>query len=178
MWPRWLGYDSSEIVKVSQRHHACLHFLIWLHEQTGEAASAFIAAGSGWPNRSHSGISKKLISYVAAWNMRRVVSQHTPEMLAAFGKMGGNAAKSQKAGWHGLSSEQLTQNGKLGVEKQLADGRPARAMSWIVTHPNGFEETVFNLAEFCRNHSLSKAHMCAVFKGHRSHHKQFKVREA
>ena len=177
VWPRWLGH-SDEIVRVSQRHHACLHFIIWLHEQTGESASAFIATASGWRRQEHSGISQELISRVAAWNMSRVTSQLTTDQRSEFGSLGAQVVVSNKLGWHGLSADQRTLNGQRGVQIQLESGVPARAKHWVVTHPNGQEERVFNLAEFCRLHNLSKAHMCSVVKGHRKHHKQFTAREA
>ena len=177
VWPRWLGH-LDEIVYVSRRQHACLHYLIWLHEQSGESASAFIATATGWPSRGHTGVSTKLIQRVASWNMSRVTALSTAEQLSEYGSLGAAKVVSEKLGWHGLSSEGRTRNGRLGVQLQLQAETPARAKHWVVTHPDGTEETVYNLAEFCRTWGLLKSKMCAVAKGNRKHHKQFTVRNA
>lgn len=48
--------------------------------------------------------------------------------------------------------------------------------TYIVTYPDGKEEFVEYIAEFCRDHGLNHALMIAVAKGNRNHHKQHKCR--
>jgi hypothetical protein len=51
-----------------------------------------------------------------------------------------------------------------------------RAKSYIVIHPNGVEEEVYNIAQFAREHNLNKSSICAVCKGKREHTKGYKFR--
>lgn len=46
---------------------------------------------------------------------------------------------------------------------------------YIVTHPNGKLEQVFNMEKFCRNHGLRSSTMCKVANGVMVDHKGFKV---
>ena len=55
-------------------------------------------------------------------------------------------------------------------------GNTNRAKSYIVTHPNGVEEIIFNIAEFARKHNLSRSSICHVCKGKREHTKGFRFR--
>jgi group I intron endonuclease len=55
-------------------------------------------------------------------------------------------------------------------------GNTNRAKSYIVTHPNGKEEVIFNIAEFARKYNLSRPSICMVCKGKREHTKGFKFR--
>ena len=55
-------------------------------------------------------------------------------------------------------------------------GNVKRAKSYIVTHPDGTEEVIFNSAEFARKYNLSKTSICHVAQGKREHTKGFKFR--
>lgn len=55
-------------------------------------------------------------------------------------------------------------------------GNTNRAKSCIVTHPDGKEEVIFNIAEFARKYNLSRPSICHVCKGKREHTKGFKFR--
>lgn len=53
----------------------------------------------------------------------------------------------------------------------------ALRLEYIVTYPNGKEELVTNLKDFCRINNLTYANMSAVARNVRQHHKNFKVRK-
>jgi len=55
-------------------------------------------------------------------------------------------------------------------------GNANRAKSYIVTHPDGKEEVIFNIAEFARKYNLSRSTICQICKGKREHTKGFKFR--
>jgi group I intron endonuclease len=55
-------------------------------------------------------------------------------------------------------------------------GNTNRAKSYIVTHSDGKEEVIFNIAEFARKYNLSRSSICNVCKGKREHTKGFKFR--
>ena len=55
-------------------------------------------------------------------------------------------------------------------------GKTHRAKSYIVIHPNGVEEEVYNIAQFAREHNLNKSSICSVCKGKREHTKGYKFR--
>lgn len=51
----------------------------------------------------------------------------------------------------------------------------AHALTWDFIKPNGEQVTIYNLAEYCREHSLNKGNMSAVHKGVRNIHKGYTV---
>lgn len=51
------------------------------------------------------------------------------------------------------------------------------ATTYIVTKPDGTEETTNNLYEYARKNNLDGSSLCKVFKGKLPHHKQYRVRE-
>jgi group I intron endonuclease len=55
-------------------------------------------------------------------------------------------------------------------------GNTNRAKNYVVTHPDGTEEMVFNIAEFAKKHSLSRSSICHVCKGKQEQTKGFKFR--
>lgn len=50
----------------------------------------------------------------------------------------------------------------------------AHAKFWDIETPDGDVLRIYNLAKFCKEHSLSTGNMCNVFKGKLSHHKGYK----
>lgn len=52
--------------------------------------------------------------------------------------------------------------------------RDAISKHWKIIHPDGKEESVFNLAEFARNNGLQDSLLTAVAHGRREHHKGYK----
>jgi len=45
---------------------------------------------------------------------------------------------------------------------------------WNVTYPNGKNETILNMLQFCREHRLNPSAMSAVARGNRRHYKGYK----
>lgn len=50
-----------------------------------------------------------------------------------------------------------------------------QARYWLITHPNGEEEIIYNLHKFCIRNDLAASHMYSVAKGVRKQHKGFTV---
>ena len=48
---------------------------------------------------------------------------------------------------------------------------------FIVTFPNGKEEVVSKMTEFCREHNLNKSALYAIMRGERKKHKGFRIRK-
>ena len=60
----------------------------------------------------------------------------------------------KKADYDSPLYEERRKRGLTTVRKQLAEGTPARAKTWIITDNEGKEFTVYNRAEFLRNIGL------------------------
>lgn len=52
----------------------------------------------------------------------------------------------------------------------------SKSSTWIITTPNGDEEIVYNLAEYCRNHGFDKAALHRVANGKSKAHKGYKAK--
>tara|TARA_Y100000004_G_scaffold157289_1_gene182861 strand:+ start:947 stop:1309 length:363 start_codon:yes stop_codon:yes gene_type:complete len=48
---------------------------------------------------------------------------------------------------------------------------------YIATHPNGIEEEVESITEFCREYDLNKTALYAILRGERRTHKGIKIRK-
>ena len=79
-------------------------------------------------------------------------------------------------------SEEHKNSISQGLQKAYKEGRkkgptkPIRALNYLVTHPDGTTEQVFNMRLFCDKHNLSRAMMCGVAKGKYKYHKGFQVK--
>lgn len=51
----------------------------------------------------------------------------------------------------------------------------AKAKNWIITYPDGQKESIFNLAQFCKDNNLNPANMRSTSCGKRQHHKGYKI---
>jgi hypothetical protein len=153
-----LGHDNEDVVLVNQTQHACLHYLIWLEHPNHSAASAFIAAAAGWKRGVYncSKVSKNLITLVASVNLRTIVNNTPRATKVAAGRKAGKQNVRDRKGIHSpdYPYEKRVEDGRKVVEKQLADGKPARAMTWVITDNNGNEFIVYNRAEFLRSLGL------------------------
>jgi hypothetical protein len=158
VYPRWLGHNNDEVVFVNQTQHACLHYLVWLEHPTHAAASSFLAAATGWRRGVYncSQVSKKLITNVASVNLAEIVKNTPKEVFIERGKKAGKQNFANKKGIHSpdWTYEDRLRSGRKGVKKQLDAGKPARAMTWVITDNNGNEFIVYNRAEFLRSLGL------------------------
>ena len=62
-------------------------------------------------------------------------------------------------------------------EDVLRKNIESKQKEWIVTFPDGHEEEVVNLSDFCKENKLSRSKMYEVAAGRMSHHKNFKCRK-
>jgi len=62
------------------------------------------------------------------------------------------------------------------MASERARGNNYKAKTYIITFPDGHEETIENLKKFCREWELNKECMCMVASGKQLHHKNFKCR--
>jgi hypothetical protein len=49
----------------------------------------------------------------------------------------------------------------------------SKAKSYIIIFPDGKQEEIFNMTDFCRKYNLSQPHLHSTSKGKRKHHKGF-----
>jgi hypothetical protein len=54
----------------------------------------------------------------------------------------------------------------------------SKQKEWIVINPDGVEEFVVNLSDYCLENGLSRSKMYSVASGNRKHHKKYKCRKA
>lgn len=64
------------------------------------------------------------------------------------------------------------------IVKQRKEVLQGKNKSYIVTHPDGNEEIITGLPEFCEKHNLCPSTMTKVVKGKHLHHKGFRIRYA
>lgn len=145
VYPSWLCHDDKEIIFVSQKQHACLHYLIWRSEKTKEAASAFIAVAASWrrsagPWDQHV-TSYNLIQEVGSWSTQDMRRPRNPDW--------------QKADYDHPLYEMRKVKGVRTVTKQLEEGRPAAAKKWVITNPLSETFEVYNLASVLKDLGLS-----------------------
>jgi NUMOD3 motif len=55
-------------------------------------------------------------------------------------------------------------------------GKVRHCKKWIVTYPDGVEETVENMEKFCREHDISFSNLHKVVRGIIKQHKGYKLR--
>lgn len=72
--------------------------------------------------------------------------------------------------------KQFSDPEQLRKATERAKGNSYRAKIYIITFPDGHEETIKNLTQFCKRHELNKECMCMVSSGKQFHHKNFKCR--
>lgn len=65
-------------------------------------------------------------------------------------------------------------SGGDGIDPEVV--AQAQAGTYIVTYPDGHEETITNLSQFCRDHGLHNALAVKVAKGKRGHTGGYKFR--
>lgn len=61
-------------------------------------------------------------------------------------------------------------------EKILQASREKCAKEYIITFPDGHEETIKNLAQFCRDNKLDQGTMYSIMRGNQDFHKGYSVR--
>jgi hypothetical protein len=62
-------------------------------------------------------------------------------------------------------------------EDVLRKNIESKQKEWIVTKPDGNEEFVINLSDYCVEHNLCRAKMYSVASGNANHHKGYKCRK-
>ncbi len=152
--PRYEGGsdDPANIVELTPKQHAMWHFAEWQRKQRWEDFCAF----------------KMILGDV-----------NSPELRSARAKWAG-AKGVQRV--KELYPDHWNKIGKLGYESQKKkfeeEGRTVAEKKWIVTSPEGKSFEISNMAAFCREYGLCKAHMSGVAKGDRKHHKGWKAVKA
>lgn len=89
----------------------------------------------------------------------------------------GNSNRTMPQSWHDSHSERMLGNtiavGHKQTEDHVIKRASATARTWTVVTPDGEEITVHNMAEFCRDHGLSKQAMTNVARGRAKTHKGY-----
>ena len=84
----------------------------------------------------------------------------------------------EKNGMYGKTGEQSPRYGKSQSEYQKQRTAEANCKAYVITHPNGTEETIINLRQFALAHNLDPGNLSQVACGRKSHHKGYKARHA
>lgn len=132
-------------------------------------------------NKGHPAWNKGL----PAWN-RGKPSPNKGKPLSDDTRQKISASKTGKPGWGKGEPKSDTQRAKISAANK---GKPkaiehrtklakANAFEWIVTDPDGQEQRIINLRQFCRDHELNQGTMGQVAKGVYTHHKGWKCRRA
>jgi hypothetical protein len=95
--------------------------------------------------------------------------KHRPESIE---KMKATKRKMVANGWSPGSHSKSPEQCKAISERRK--GKVAWAYNYLVTFPDGHQESVYNMTEFCKKHGLSKGNMSMVASGKLPHTKQFK----
>lgn len=69
---------------------------------------------------------------------------------------------------------QLAQN-RTQSDFQKSQASKSLSKKWLITFPDGHQETIINLKEFCTNNNLDQGNMVSVSKGRCKQHKRFVV---
>ena len=70
-----------------------------------------------------------------------------------------------------IEKQKLLARAKMGSETS----RKKLSKTYIITFPDGHQETITNLKDFCRKHNLNQGNMCSCASGRLKQHKGFKV---
>jgi hypothetical protein len=62
---------------------------------------------------------------------------------------------------------------KMSLDRK---GKVRHYKKWIITHPDGSEEVVFNMNKFCIDHNISFSNLHKVLRGLIKQHKGYKLR--
>jgi hypothetical protein len=139
-----------------------------------------IGPDNGFFGREHTEETKRIISEkkkgtihtdeakrkISEYHKGKLKSEKTKEKmsLAAQGRMVTEETK-EKLREHNLREDVLRKN----IESKQKE--------WIVTKPDGNEEFVINLSDYCVEHNLSRSKMYSVASGNRNHHKGYKCKK-
>jgi hypothetical protein len=109
---------------------------------------------------------------------------HTGANNALFGKFGEDHPSfgyKHTEEWKKEHSERMSGKNSPNYCKHLSEDhkqilKETKSKKYIVTFPDGHEEIIINMKEFCKNNNLTPQGMCIVVKGKGKHHKGFKCR--
>ena len=107
-----------------------------------------------------------------------VMSEETKQKLRKPKSKPRNAEHSEKIAKQNRgrkhTKEWLEAHSKRMQGNKYNQGKPNRALNYLVTHPCGRVEEVYNMREFCEKYNLSRAMMCGVAKGKHKQHRGFR----
>lgn len=69
------------------------------------------------------------------------------------------------------------QKGKKQSEETKAKRTQKLSKNWLIIHPDGEEEIINNLTQFCRDHNLNNGCMSLVANGHNKTHKGYRCQK-
>lgn len=135
--------DPSNIIRVNIAMHSFLHNLRF--EETGDEFDRIAAQG--------------LSGQIGSDSLLRLVHQEN-------GKRQGSRMDMSYVRSH-IDIEKVRES----LRTRVPSLNKKRSLRWSVTSPEGTTMVIKNMAEFCREHSLSKSTMTKVAKGKRPQHK-------
>ena len=79
--------------------------------------------------------------------------------------------------WANLINENGIDGGGNAGMVMLVQQKEKLCDKWVVTTPDGTEEHIENMLEYCRQHKLNASAMSAVARGDRRHYKKYKCKK-
>jgi group I intron endonuclease len=100
------------------------------------------------------------------------ISDETREKISA-------AHKGRKITWYDkiVASRKANPNRKLAKDFVAKGAANVNAKSYLVRHPDGQEERISGLNQFCKQHGLTKKCLLDILVGKQHHHKGFSLLE-
>ena len=83
--------------------------------------------------------------------------------------------KGRKLPWAWKIVEARRRNGTLGGHEGLKGAAHSRAKAYLIGLPDGSQQRVKGLRQFCRDHGLSHNLMLAILTGKQHHHKGYSL---
>jgi hypothetical protein len=135
---------------------------------------------NGFYNRTHTEETKKIIGEK---NKGRIRSEETKEKIRQThlgipkSEEHRNKIKIKAIGRsHSKETREKLRKHNL-QEDVLKKNIESKQKEWIVIFPNGHEEEIINLSDFCKEYGLSRSKMYEVAAGRASHHKNYKCKK-
>jgi hypothetical protein len=144
--------DSSNIVELTPKQHAMWHFAEWQRKGNWEDFCAF----------------KMILGDVNSPGWRNA-------MATWAGKKGAEALLKKYPPGSDYWIQVGVKGNKAQRERLAEEGRTIAEKKWLVISPDGDTFEISNMALFCRERGLCKAHMGGVAAGSRKHHKGWKA---
>jgi hypothetical protein len=157
------------VVLTFKEHWVCHHLLLKMvtGKLLGKMYYAFDRMGQTGKNHKGRIVNPKMFSRIKIANKDVCSGENSPSFRNKFclgRKISKESKKKNSESHKGRKSSIKTKNKLKELHSRL----------WKIIFPNGSEQIIKNLKQFCTDNNLSRGCMCAVSQGKRNHHHRFK----